>query len=438
MRAYIRRSALLIVLPLSIILILLGVTGNYLSDGDTWARSVYNRTVYNDGHIANGSLYDRNNVLLASVKNGVITYSNDALTRVSTIHSVGDSGYNIATGALAIHGSRLVLFDPIDGVNPSLVHGGSITLSIDSGLNRLAYDALEGKNGVVAVCNYLTGELICMVSAPAFDPNNYDAALLDSQYLNRFTDGLYTPGSVFKLLTAAAAIEQLPDVYEFVYTCTGSCEIGGNDITCAKKHGELSFEDALADSCNCYFAQLALQLGAGVIGEYAAAYGLTGPVYLDTVKSASGCYNSDMYDENLLAWSGVGQSDDLINPASMLHFICAIANGGLAPQFTLLDGNVSQPVQLIKPETAEALALMMNYNTAKTYGFDNYPGLELCAKSGTAEVGEGDAPHAWFVGFLNNADAPYAFVVIVENGGWGSVTGGRIANSVLQAAVFGK
>ena len=89
-------------------------------------------------------------------------------------------------------------------------------------------------------------------------------------------------------------------------------------------------------------------------------------------------------------------------------------------------------------ETAAAIASMMSYNVTYTYGTDRFPGLQLHAKSGTAEVGSDQQPHAWFVGYIDNADAPLAFVVVVENGGGGSSAAGDVASTVLQAAVYGE
>ena len=92
---------------------------------------------------------------------------------------------------------------------------------------------------------------------------------------------------------------------------------------------------------------------------------------------------------------------------------------------------------LINPSTAERVAELMAGNVEKTYGSSRFPNMDLCAKSGTAEVGEGQAPHAWFAGFLRNEDAPYAFVVLVENGGGGNSVAGTVAGRVLDVMVNG-
>jgi peptidoglycan glycosyltransferase len=125
----------------------------------------------------------------------------------------------------------------------------------------------------------------------------------------------------------------------------------------------------------------------------------------------------------------------------MLRFVGAVANDGVAVRMTLFRETALSAFlpkasrRLLSKDTADKLAVMMNYNVYKTYGQKNFPGLELYAKSGTAEVGGGKAPNAWFVGFIKNEKFPLAFVVVVENGGYGAHTAGAVANSVLQAAV---
>ena len=100
----------------------------------------------------------------------------------------------------------------------------------------------------------------------------------------------------------------------------------------------------------------------------------------------------------------------------------------------MLNGSGAEKTPLLSPDTAEQLKSMMNYNVAAAYGEWNYPGLKLCAKSGTAEVGDGTS-HAWFTGFLDDAAHPYAFVVLIEHGGGGARNAGPVANAVLQKAI---
>ena len=121
-------------------------------------------------------------------------------------------------------------------------------------------------------------------------------------------------------------------------------------------------------------------------------------------------------------------------PLAMLRLSAAVANGGAAAEPTLLCGEKADETRLLSADTAQQLKSLMHYNVAAVYGAANYPGLKLCAKSGTAEVGDGTS-HAWFTGFLDDADHPYAFVVLIENGGGGARNAGPVANAVLQKAI---
>ncbi|MDR0838451.1 MAG: penicillin-binding protein, partial [Oscillospiraceae bacterium] len=258
-------------------------------------------------------------------------------------------------------------------------------------------------------------------------------------YLNRALSSAFTPGSVFKLVTAAAALENIPDIEERVFHCDGKLAVGADAVTCPSKHGDIGFEDALAHSCNVAFAQLALELGGDTLAKYAADYGLTQRLPIGNVLTAAGKFEVGADGSIDLAWSGAGQYNDLASPIAMARLCAAIANGGVAPELTAtaksgLFGN-AKTQRVMAAETADALREMMGYNVTSYYGADSFPGLELFAKSGTAEVGSSREPHAWFVGFIENGARPLAFAVVVENGGSGRLAAGGVANKVLQAAV---
>jgi peptidoglycan glycosyltransferase len=412
--------------------------------GREWVTYPSNRSIYSNGVLTAGTILDRSGLILSSVDNGKRIYADDKSVRLSTLHAVGDIDGNIGTSALSMYAGRLVGYNFLTGVYTRSDGGKNLTLTIDARLNVAAYKALDGKKGAVGVVNYKTGELLCMVSSPAFDPANIpnlDGSQYTGVYINRFLSSAYTPGSTFKLVTLAAAIENIPDLYDRAFKCSGSLTVGGDKVNDTGQHGTLSIEDALAVSCNTTFAQLALELGAGTLEKYADKLGLTAGTDVDGIKTAVGNFTKAGAGTADLAWSGIGQFEDTVCPANMLRFVAAVANNGVAADLRLIREtglagilpNGSQ--RLLSKETSEKLATMMNYNVYKTYGNENFPGLELYAKSGTAEVGGGNAPHAWFVGFITNANEPLAFVVIVENGGSGSKTAGAVANTVLQAAV---
>lgn len=438
-----RRALLILILAVVMALGLASLLLLLEDQGASWAAFPSNSHVYRKGLLLAGRVRDTHGELLLSTEDGARVYSSDRKTRYATLHAAGDPWGMIGGGATDLFPKYLMGYSLANGVYSLSGKGRDVYLTIDAELNRVAWDALNGRSGCVAVINYQTGELICMVSSPAFDPQNTPE---NPDYLNRFLSGLYTPGSIFKLVTSFAAIEDFSDLDSYRYTCTGSADYGDGRITCEQAHGELSFGDALAVSCNCCFADLAQKLGGATLEKYAQQAGLTEPVTINGFTTVSGSVTAPESGADL-GWAAAGQYHDQICPAAMLRFVAAIANGGKAEKPRLLKkvttsggiplrfhlGNESE--RLLGSDTAAALKEMMAYNVRANYGVDNFPGLPVCAKSGTAEVEAGRAPHAWFTGFLNSEEHPYAFIVLVENGGAGKTVAGAVANKVLQAAV---
>ena len=399
-----------------------------------WASFSANQAIYENGRVVTGTVMDRNGFVLATVKDGKRVFAEDVFVRTACVHAVGDREGNIGTGALRLFGEALAGYSPVTGLAPE---GGTVTLSIDAALSAEALNALGDRRGAVAVMDYTTGELLCLVSSPAFDPDvgiDETDSRYEGAYLNRCISAAYTPGSVLKLLTLTAALETLPDLYERRFDCAGSLVVDGNAVNCTGVHGSQTIEQALANSCNCAFAQLALELGGETLARYAAQLGLSGQLRLNGAVTTPGRFDAFADGSADLAWSGVGQATDLVCPLAMLRLSAAIANGGTAAEPTLLCGDSAGKTRLLPSDTAEQVKGMMNYNVAYSYGEWNFPGLRLCAKSGTAEVGDGTS-HAWFTGFLDDPDHPYAFVVLIENGGGGAHNAGPVANAVLQKAI---
>lgn len=405
-------------------------------EGPDWVAFRANQAVYSGGVLNTGTVYDRGGVVLAHAGNGVFGYAEDWSTRVACLHVVGDYPGNIGTGALHVFDDRLTGYDFVNGTWSMDGSGGELRLSIDAELNITAYNALAGRAGAVAVYNYETAEVLCMVSTPSYDPNGNVPEGLEGVYLNRVISSAYTPGSVFKVVTLAAAIENIPDLYSRSFWCSGSCQVGGDTITCSGTHGSQTIEQAFANSCNCAFAELSLELGAETLESYAKAYGLLDSQSLSGISTASGRFDKGSDGSSDLAWSGIGQYNDLVCPYAMLRLMGAIAGEGEVKEPSLLaekDGLLpEEKTRLMRTDTAQRLEEMLSYNLSQAYGTWNFPGLDLCAKSGTAEVGDGTS-HAWFTGYLKSG-APLAFVVVVEHGGGGLSAAGSVANTVLQAA----
>jgi peptidoglycan glycosyltransferase len=427
--------------------------GKVVVYGSQWVSYPANSHIYTDGRISTGSVYDRNGVLLLANSPGKDpVYSEDTALRKATLHAVGDRDGNISTAANKAFAGRLVGYNLLTGTYSARENGRQLYLTLDAEACKAAYKALDGRSGTVGVYNYKTGEILCMVSSPSYDPANpptIDPDDTSGVYLNRFLSARLVPGSIFKLVTAAAALEQIPDIDSWTYTCTGELPLGTAEtdrVTCPEAHGTVTLKDALAVSCNCAFARLSLILGSETIEDYARKAGLAGSYSVNGIPTAKSTFEFTDNEVNL-AWTGIGQYQDLVNPCAMMVYSGAIAGGGNAAVPRLIDSVKFQnglPAgfffsaktgTLIEADTAATLTEMMHNNVIETYGEDNFPGLDLCAKSGTAEVGASKAPHAWFTGFVRNENCPYAFIVVVENGGSGSRTAGKVANAVLQVLV---
>ncbi len=417
----------------------------FVKHGGEWATFYGNTQIYTDGAINRGTVTDRNGVELLTCTPDGFVYTDDYELRVSTVHVVGDPEGNVSTGAISTFRSQLIGYDILNGTYDTSANGKRIALTIDANANRAAYEALAGRTGAVGVYNWKTGEIVCLVSTPSFDPaNDYgDPGSEDSYYFNNFLSGLITPGSTFKLVTAAAVIDKMSGRDSFTYECDGVNRIGDGEnekLTDVTAHGEVDFRGALAQSCNGAFGALTREVGAKAMMEYTEKAGLTRPVDVNGIETAAGVFDFPSDDDIKLSWAGIGQADDMVNPCAMMVYMGAIANGGEPVQPTLIKSATflkeiaggKSLGRYIDVETAAELKSMMKNNVVENYGEENFAGLDMYAKSGTAET-DSYQPDAWFVGFTDNEDAPYAFVVWVKNGGFGAQAAAPIATRVINS-----
>ena len=411
--------ALLLVVGLGVYLVKLA------DNGGAWAS-------YFSGGTPGGTILDRNGVTLYSSAEDGVSYAADYTTRLACYHLIGDSTGNIRTGALRQFRDLLSGYSFINGSSS----GKTLQLTVDSSLNTVAYNALAGRNGAVMLIDYTTGEVLCMVSTPADDPTNPSGSPAEGTYINKCLSASFVPGSVYKLVTLAAAIENIPDLFERTFWCEGSSVVGGAVLNCTGSHGNQTIEQALANSCNCAFGAIALELGADTLAEYAEKLGITQELEMDGITIPAGNFDKAEASSIGLAWSGIGQYNNLVVPYALVRYVAAIANGGSVYEPTLLGhGSLDRETQLLSADTAARIAEMMNHNVQTAYGGQyTFQGLNVSAKTGTAEVGDGTS-HAWMTGFLNDAEHPYAFVVLVEHAGGGLTNAAPIVNQVLQAAV---
>lgn len=428
---------------------------SFIINGGAWVSNRANMHVYRGGQtVSAGAVYDRNGDMLAKSIDGRRVYNDSRTIRKATLHAVGDAAGFISTGIQSAYKEELSGYSFVNGVwlLKKYGRGSDIHLTIDAQANKAAYNALNGRKGTVGVYNYKTGEILCMVSSPAFDIANKPDSITDNPgkeyegvYLNRFLSGVYTPGSIFKTVTAVSAVENIPDIYTRTFKCTGKLQTSTGVIICSKTHGTVSFEQAMNKSCNSAFAQIAIELGTEKLTATANTLGFNKQFGMNGINTAKSTFNVSAANSLDLGWAGVGQYSTLVNPYHMIALMGAIANNGSGISPYLVDRVVNptktitlrgslykETLIIMNSDTAGKMKALLRSNVENYYGDSTFPGLQMCGKTGTAEVGGDKEPHAWFVGFSKREDLPLAVVVIVENGGSGLGAAAPIANRVMQ------
>jgi peptidoglycan glycosyltransferase len=358
--------------------------------------------------------------------------------------------------------------DLITGAQPQ---GSSIELTLDPAAQRAALDALGGQQGAVVAVEPSTGKILAMVSTPAFDPNalaTHDTTAANAAYqqlvatdgdplINATTSENYPPGSTFKLVTAAAALESGTYTPESVLAAPRELTLPGTSTTLPNFGGsscgandQTTLSDALRISCNTAFAQLGVDLGDDAIREQAERFGFGSTDLTVPMKVAASTYPDDI-DAAQTALSAIGQESVRATPIQMAMVSAAIANGGalmtpyLVQTVRTADLDVvseAEPQQLseaVSATTAQQLTDMMVGVVQSGSGTAaKIPGVQVAGKTGTAQTGrDGEAPHAWFTGFAPADDPQVAVAVIVEHGGdvGSEATGGRVAAPIARAVM---
>ncbi len=449
MNTVVKRITMLYVFAIVFIAIAAVLMYSMFSNAQEYALKPINGHLFDNGTLLNaGAILDVNGEIIAYSEEGERKYSEDASTRAALLHILGDNAGFIDGGIQSKFRDELCGYDIAYGVNKDSEN--KMNLTLDAELCAYAYEKMLPYKGCVAICNYETGELICIASAPSYDMLNKPENIADNPdyegvYINRLFGGLYTPGSIFKLVTAVGAIENIDDIFSQSFTCNGKYDTGEGTVICNDVHGTITFKQALNYSCNCAFADISIQLGASTMSDVFSQIGLDSKTEnSDRITNTAGVYktsNSSTLGE--LGWSGIGQGATLINPYSFLTFVSAIANGGSAyePYFiqNITDGNgdivyLASPKEAeisIKSSTAKTLKEMMRSTVSDYYGDYMFGDLEICGKTGTAEIDDKE-PHSWFVGFSADTDFPYAIITVIENRGSGLKYAGSTSAEILQ------
>jgi len=333
--------------------------------------------------------------------------------------------------------------------------GYNVVLSIDSGIQQAAYQALGSNRGAIIVMDPRTGKILAMVSKPTYDPNNiadnWSATVQDagSPLLNRALQGLYPPGSAIKPLVAAAALEERVTDSQKIYKSPGYLKIGKYTLheVNDKALGNMNLEKAIALSSNVAFGQIGLDLGSEKLGRYFEkfGFGLIPPLNFPVERGRMPQFNQLADGE--LAQTAIGQGELLVTPLDMALMVAAFANQGniMKPMLvTSVNDDEGHTIKSFAPEvwlkpissrTAETIKNMMGevveWGTGTAAGIT---GVRVAGKTGTAENPHG-APHAWFVGLAPMEKPEIIVVVIIENGGSGGGVAAPIARRVLQKAL---
>jgi penicillin-binding protein A len=361
------------------------------------------------------------------------------------------------------------LSDLLTGRDP---RGGTVKLTLDRKAQLAAVQALGNRRGAVVALDPGTGAILAMVSGPSYDPNpvsSHDPPGIRAAYkrltgddddplLNRAINQRYPPGSTFKVVVAAAALQagrrpdtllDCPTTYVPPGTSRGLKNFGGESCGADR----VSLETALTNSYNTAFAKLGVDLGKGAVRQQAEAFGIDGePLQVPLRASVSSV--GEIPDDPALAQSSIGQRDVALTPLEGAMIAAGVANNGVvmspylvselqAPDLTVLDRTEPEELRTaVPPETAAQLQQMMRSVVERGTGTSaRIPNVDVGGKTGTAENSPDRQPHAWFIGFGKTAQRQVAVAVIIENGGnsGSEVTGGKaaapIAKAVMQAVL---
>jgi penicillin-binding protein 2 len=350
--------------------------------------------------------------------------------------------------------------------------GPKLTLTLDAGLQRAVEAAFKGRAGSAVALDPENGEILAMTSTPGYDPNQFSTGIDQilwsrlatdptTPLMNRVIQGAYSPGSLFKVVTATAALEEGVITPETAFFCPGYLAIYGTSFRCAKAggHGWVNVHSALALSCNVFFYQVAVRLEIERIARYARRMGLGTPTGVDLPHEASGLVpNAEWkFRTQKLPWYpgetvsvGIGQGQVSVTPLQIARIAALLANGGklVRPHIVRAIGGVP-----VEPEAPEDLgfrratlatiraALKAVVNEQGTGWRAQLPGIVVSGKTGSAQVvthahlakGPSPAllPHGWFLCFAPEDHPRIALVTMVEHGGSGGESAAPVAHEIL-------
>lgn len=379
------------------------------------------------------------------------------------VHSVGYSGLNGKTGIESLANFYLLsshvnlVEKVINELRGEKNLGDNVVTTLDLDLQKTASDALGNNRGAVIAMEPDTGKILCMVSQPNFNANQVDEKWQEliapdntkAQLVNRATQGLYAPGSTFKILTALEYIRENPSTWQdFSFNCSGAYHTGEYTIKCyhSESHGQQNLIQAFANSCNGAFAEIGLQLNPDSFHALAEQLLFNMPLPYALPYNQSSFTMTGGADEWEKLQTSIGQGKTQITPLHNLLIVSAIANGGTLMKPYLIDHveNVGgQTVKKFLPSSAgsplsatdaqmmaELLKSVVDFGTGSALRTDRYT---AAGKTGSAEFETGKETHSWFVGYAPAENPKIAISVIAEEAGSGGKVAAPIARAVFDA-----
>lgn len=336
--------------------------------------------------------------------------------------------------------------------------GDNVVTTLDVNLQKVAYNALGNFRGAVIVSEPKTGKVLAMVSKPDYDPNpsylnpNWETLTKNSddssKLLNRATQGLYPPGSTFKMFTALEYMRQHEDYKKFSYSCVGKEVQDGYTVNCFMNHvhGVQSLKQAFANSCNSCFAYLGTQLDVKSFRKDADSWYFNTKLPTSFVnKPSSFVLNGESNKEEVMHTS-MGQGKTQITPLHLNMFTNAVANGGSMMKSYVVDHLESNNGKIVRTNKPKKVATVIEETEAEkltsfmkevvksgTATSLSYLSYSVAGKTGSAEYDSTKASHAWFTGFAPANDPKISVTVIVESMGTGSEYAVPIAKKIYQA-----
>jgi cell division protein FtsI/penicillin-binding protein 2 len=328
-----------------------------------------------------------------------------------------------------------------------VLDGEDVVTTIDSRLQGLAHDTLGDRIGAFVVLDAQTGAILALASTPSYDGNDFVGGISTERWqelsgdlrrpmFNRAVQGLYPPGSVFKVVTVAAALDQGLYEPESSFTDSGELVVEGNIVRNYQRQvfGEHNLHLAVVESINTTVAQVGLNLGAAKLQEYFSRLGLDQSFQLG-LPMVPGQVGTPQRSRVALAWSSIGQDQVLLTPLHLAQIFSVFANDGHVPPVHLISGReLDPPSAALKPETVVQMnGMLQDVVLTGTGTILRDAGLSVFGKTGTAEV-VGGGMHAWFAGHTELPSGQrIAFAVLVEEGGVGGQTAAPLARDFLRA-----